>query len=294
MARAQVDGLALAHEVVGDGGRPWVITPGGRFTKESPGVRELAEKLAAAGNRVLIWDRPNTGESDVSFAGDSESAMQADALAGLLVQLDMAPAVIVGGSGGSRVSLLTAARHPTVAAGLALWWISGGPFGLLSLAVHYCGESVRAAWTGGMEAVAALPDWAEVIERNPSNRDRFLAQDPSEFIATLERWMVAYCPCGDETVPGVPDAQARALDVPALVFRSGESDPHHTRATSERLAELLPSARLVEPPWGDREWIERQQARTAGTSPGLFVRWPLLAPALLSWADEALAGEARG
>lgn len=219
---------------------------------------------------------------------------QVDALAGLLLQLDMAPAVIIGGSGGSRVSLLTAARHPTVAAGLALWWISGGPFGLLSLAVHYCGESVRAAWTGGMEAVAALPDWAEVIERNPSNRDRFLAQDPSEFIATLERWMVAYCPCGDETVPGVPDAQARALDVPALVFRSGESDPHHTRATSERLSELLPSARLVEPPWGDREWIERQQARTAGTSPGLFVRWPLLAPTLLSWADEALAGEARG
>lgn len=144
------------------------------------------------------------------------------------------------------------------------------------------------------QAVAALPDWAEVIERNPSNRDRFLAQDPSEFIATLERWMVAYCPCGDETVPGVPDAQARALDVPALVFRSGESDPHHTRATSERLSELLPSARLVEPPWGDREWIERQQARTAGTSPGLFVRWPLLAPTLLSWADEALTGEARG
>ena len=292
MAPAEVDGLSLAHEVIGVGDRPWVITPGGRFTKESPGVRELAEELAAAGNRVLIWDRPNTGESGVSFTGDSESAMQADALAGLLVQLDMAPAMIAGGSGGSRVSLLTAARHPEVAAGLALWWISGGPFGLLSLAVHYCGESVRAAWPGGMEAVAALPDWAEVVERNPSNRARVLAQDPGAFVATLVRWMVAYCPCDDETVPGQPDAaEARALDVPALAFRSGESAPHHTRATSERLAELLPSARLVEPPWGDREWIERQQARTAGTAPALFVRWPLLAPTLLSWADEAQAGE---
>ena len=64
--------------------RPWAITPGGRFTKESPGVRELAVALAEHGNKVLIWDRPNCGESDVRFEGPSESAMQADVLAGLL------------------------------------------------------------------------------------------------------------------------------------------------------------------------------------------------------------------
>ena len=128
MASATVDGLTLAYEVIGEG-RPWVITPGGRFTKDEPGVRELANALAAEGNRVLIWDRPNCGESDVCFTGDSESAMQADALAGLLQALDMAPAVIIGGSGGARVSMLAAARHPEVAAGLAVWWISGGVFG---------------------------------------------------------------------------------------------------------------------------------------------------------------------
>ena len=95
--------------------------------------------------------------------------------------------------------------------------------------------------------------------------------------------MVAYCPRDGEHVPGLPDADARALDLPALVFRSGESDPHHTRATSEALAELLPEAELVEPPWGDREWIERQEARDEG----LFARWPLLAPQLLSWEAAA-------
>ncbi|MGO8890875.1 MAG: hypothetical protein ACLQB1_14460 [Streptosporangiaceae bacterium] len=35
-----------------------MITPGGRFSKDSPGVRELAAALAERGNRVLIWDRP--------------------------------------------------------------------------------------------------------------------------------------------------------------------------------------------------------------------------------------------
>jgi pimeloyl-ACP methyl ester carboxylesterase len=284
VAVATVDGVSLDYEIIGDAGRPWVITPGGRFSKDSPGVRELAEALAAGGNRVLIWDRPNCGASDVCFTGPSESAMQADALAALLTHLDLAPAVIAGGSGGARVSILTAARHREVAAGLAVWWISGGVFGLMSLGTHYCGESLRAAWTEGMDAVAALPEWAEVIERNPANRRRFLDQDPKEFVATFERWMLAYCPCGDEAVPGLAAEDARRLDVPALVFRSGESDAYHTRATSEHVAELLPNARLVEPPWGDREWIERQGAREEG----LFARWPRLAPTLMDWALDAL------
>lgn len=287
MARAVIDGVGIAYEVIGQG-RPWAITPGGRFSKDSPGVRELAQALADWGNQVVIWDRPNCGASDVCFSGESESAMQADALAGLLRHLGTGPAIIAGGSGGSRVSLLTAARHREVAAGLALWWITGGPFGLLSLANHYCGGSIKAAWSGGMEDVADLDEWREVIERNPANRERILAQDRQAFIATLERWMLAYCPREDEAVPGMTDADAQALDLPALVFRSGASDAYHTRATSERLAAVLPGARLVEPPWGDREWIERQTARPEGGGEGLFVRWPLLVPQLQEWADEAV------
>jgi len=287
MARATVDGLSISYEVIGDG-RPWVITPGGRFSKDYPGVRELAEGLAGHGNRVLIWDRPNTGESDVCFTGASESAMQADTLAALLTQLDMAPAVIIGGSGGARVSMLTAARHREVAAGLAVWWISGGAFGLMSLGMHYCGQSLLKAWQGGMEDVVALPEWEEVLTRNPSNRQRFLDQDRREFVAAMERWMVAYCPCGDDLVPGLPNADARNLDLPALVFRSGESDAHHTRATSEQVAAGLPDARLVEPPWGDREWIERGEARAAGGG-SLFDRWVLLVPQLTAWSQDVLA-----
>jgi pimeloyl-ACP methyl ester carboxylesterase len=284
VATATVNGLTLAYETIGEG-RPWVITPGGRFTKDEPGVRQLAEALAAQGNRVLIWDRPNCGESDVCFEGSSESAMQADALVGLLEHLDMTPAVIIGGSGGARVSLLAAAQ-PGAASGLAIWWISGGVYGLLTLAMHYCGGSLAAAWTsGGMEAVADLPEWAEVTARNEGNRRRILDRDPKAFIAAMERWMMAYRPSEDEPVPGLSLAAARALDIPALVFRSGESDVWHTRATSERLAEVLPRARLVEPPWGDREWLERQDTH----DDGIFVRWPLLAPQLLEWQAATLA-----
>ena len=283
MPTADIDGTRIAYEIIGEAGPPWVVTPGGRFSKDAAGVRELAQALAAEGQRVLIWDRPNCGASDVCFTGASESEMQADKLAGLLRALDMTPAVVMGGSGGSRVSLLTAVRHPDVTAKLAMVWISGGIYGLLVLAVHYCGESVRAAWQGGMEAVVALPEWAEVLDRNPRNRELFLALDPRQFIATLERWMLVYCPEPGSTVPGLADDTLATLDVPTLIFRSGESDPHHTRATSERLHSLIPGSRLVEPPWPDDEWNQRGEAARNGTG-HLFEHWPRLAPQLLEFA----------
>ncbi|WP_045877061.1 hypothetical protein [Pseudofrankia sp. DC12] len=74
--------------------------------------------------------------------------------------------------------------------------------------------------------------------------------------------------------------------MPALVFRGGASDPFHPRATSEAVAELLPNARLAEPPWGDREYLERQAAAAAAGS--AFTRWPLLVPTLRDWARQAL------
>jgi pimeloyl-ACP methyl ester carboxylesterase len=289
MSHTRVNALSVEYEVIGDAGaRPWAITPGGRFSMTSPGVRELAVALAERGNRVLIWDRPNCGSSDVCFTGSSESQMQADVLADLLRQLGLAGAVIAGGSGGARVSLLTAVRHRDVTSGLATWWISGGVFGLMALGVHYCSGSLKSAWNGTMEDVADLPEWAEVIGLNPRNRDLFLRQDRVEFIETMERWMAAYCPSEAEVVPGLPLAAAPEFDVPTLVFRSGTSDFNHTRAASENLAKVLPNARLVEPPWGDTEWNDRSAARAGGRGEGLFVGWPALAPVLQDWADEVL------
>ncbi|KPM53962.1 hypothetical protein ACG83_17935 [Frankia sp. R43] len=287
MALATVDGLSISYDLIGTAGRPWVITPGGRYSKDDPGIRELAAEIAATGRRVLVWDRPNTGESDVCFDGESESQMQADALAGLIRHLGLGPTVIAGGSGGSRVSLLTAARHRDIAAGLAIWWLSGGVYGLMSIGVHYAAGSFTAAWHHGMEAVADLPEWEEPITRNPANRQRILDQDRREFLATMERWMAVYSPRDGELVPGLPDDDARGLDIPALVFRSGESDLHHRRETSEHIAQLLPRAVLAEPPWGDTEWNDRHTPEAR--KEGLFARWPLLAPPLLAWADEALA-----
>lgn len=288
MPIAELNGLEIAYEVVGDG-QPWIITPGGRFSKDFGGIPEFAQALAGAGRQAITWDRPNCGASSVVFRGRSESEVQAEALGALLRHLDVGPTVIVGGSGGARVSLLAAARNPDVTAALAIWWISGGVPGLLSLANYYCMPSAQAAWHGGMEAVAELDQWKEVLERNPSNRERLLSMDRSEFLAVMDQWMMAYCACEEGLVPGLTDDDVARMDVPVLVFRSGASDMAHTRATSERIAAGLRNARLVEPPWGDSEWNERSADYAAsGAQTGLFVRWPLLVPHLVQWADEVL------
>jgi pimeloyl-ACP methyl ester carboxylesterase len=289
MPVAELDGIEIAYEVVGEG-QPWVLTPGGRFTHDVGGLPEMARALAATGRQVLTWDRPNCGASSVVFRGPSESEVQADALGALLRHLDLGPTVIAGGSGGARVSLLTAARNPDVTAGLAMWWISGGVPGLLQLANYYCMPSADAAWHGGMEAVVALDQWQETIAKNPGNRERLLALDRADFLAVMDRWAVAYCPCEDALVPGLDAADIARLGVPILVFRSGASDMSHTRATSETLAAGLPAAELVEPPWGDAEWNERRAEIEAAGS--LFVRWPLLVPQLVEWADRTIGSAA--
>lgn len=270
--------LRIGYEVHGEpGGHDWIITPGGRFSRDYPGVRDFAIALAELGHRVVIWDRPNTGESDVCFAGTSESAMQAAFLAALLRHLQMSPAIIIGGSGGARVSLLTATYHRDVAKAMAVWWISGGVYGLMNVAMSYGSSQVPAAWHGGMERIVELPDWQEVLEKNPDNRARFLAMDPREYISIIERWMKEYCTCEGDIVPGLRNDDVRTLDIPAVVFRSGASDHIHTRQTSEQVAALLPTAQLLEPPWPDTVWKDSKIGQR-------FVTWPQLAPILSDWA----------
>jgi pimeloyl-ACP methyl ester carboxylesterase len=282
--RVTVNGLGIEYEVIGKG-EPAVITPGGRFSKETPGVRELAEALARGGKQVLIWDRPNCGGSDVSFDGESESALHADTLAGLLRTLKMSPALVVGGSAGSRVSLRTAERHPDVVSKLFIFWISGGAIGLAALVMTYCEASARAANTGGMEAVAALPQWAEVIKRNPANRARILSQNPEKFIEIMQRWAASYFPPPGSPVPGMTVERFRSLRVSTMVLRSGKSDLSHPRKTSEEVHALIRGATIAEPPWPDNEWLSRQDAARKGE--GLFQNWPRLAPQILDFARRA-------
>jgi pimeloyl-ACP methyl ester carboxylesterase len=281
MARIDISGIGIDYQFYGDATAPVaVITPGGRYSKDTPGVPQLAQALVAGGWRVLTWDRPNCGASDISFAGDSESNLHVVVLNELIRKLELKRVALLGGSAGSRVSLLAAARDPEVVSHLIIWWISGGAISLAQIAAYYCGDSAMAAARSGMEAVAKLPGWAEQIARNPKNRDILLAQDADAFIAKMQQWAAAYGYSHTSPVPGMSDTDFARLTMPVVVFRSGKSDISHTRRASEWVHELIPHSQLVEPPWPDQEW---NNCQTIPSEPGRgrFERWPLLAPMLL-------------
>ena len=280
MPSIEINGGQIVYELIGEGD-PLVLTPGGRFSMEFPGVRPLAEKLAEQ-YRVLLWDRPNTGKSDVKFTGESESQMHADDLAALLRALDLAPAILVGGSAGSRLSLVTALRHPDVASKLAIWWMSGGVFGTMYLAMNYILPVIAAALVGGMGAVVDLPMWAETLAANPSNRQRLLAMDAQEFIDGQKRWLNSYIPVADTPIPGLKDEDLAALALPTLIFRSGKEDEYHPVFLSLALHRLIPGSELVDPPWGEDEWNRVKRLSVAGQG-GFFDEWPRLAPQILDF-----------
>jgi pimeloyl-ACP methyl ester carboxylesterase len=280
MAKITIDGHTLAYEVIGSGDQTIAITCGGRFSKDAPGLRELAQKLAERGYKVLIWDRFNCGESDFRFDSDSESILNTDALASLLRALDFGPTLLMGGSAGARISIMMAVRYPELVAGVLAMTISGGELGLGVLAVHYHFESAFAAVTGGMEAVANAPVWTEQIARNPGNRDRLLAQDRDQFIATMKQWAAAFFPKSECPIPGLTPEELATIRVPVVVIRSDDSDLHHTRETSETVARMIPGAVLKEPIWPEGSWN-----RAMGQKGGIFELWPELAPHIAELAE---------
>jgi pimeloyl-ACP methyl ester carboxylesterase len=284
MTMQDIGGIGIDYTYVGDAGAPVVvITPGGRYPKETPGVPQLARALADAGKRVLLWDRPNCGASDICFAGKSESSLHAQVLIDLLRALGIQGAALAGGSAGSRVSLIAAARIPETVSHLAIWWISGGAISLAQLAGYYCGDAALAATRGGMESVAAMQLFAEPIARNAGNRARLMTQEPQAFIARMEQWASAYMQADKASpVPGMSQAEFARLTMPVRVFRSGQSDLHHPRRTSEWVHRMIPHSELIEPPWPDQEWNNCQKIPNQNGR-GRFERWPLLAPQLLEF-----------
>src|SRR5215467_1459623 len=149
MPIATVRGVEINYQVLGERG-PWVaLQPGGRRGLE--GVKPLGQKIAEAGNRVLVYDRRNCGASGISFdGGNSENEAWAADLHELLLQLDALPAFIGGSSSGCRLALLAALRHPADLRGLLLWRVTGGAYAAARLVQNYTRSlskrRVRAGW----------------------------------------------------------------------------------------------------------------------------------------------------
>lgn len=241
MPIANVRGVAINYEVLGDQGSWIALSPGGRRVLD--GVKSLARRLADAGYRVLIHDRRNCGASDVVIDGnESEYEIWADDLYELLSQFNALPAFIGGSSSGCRLSILFALRHPEAVRALLLWRVTGGPFAAQRLAENYYGQFIKAAKEGGMAAVCETEHFKERIESRPSNRDRLMAMDSERFIDVMLHWREYFIRGADLPVIGASEEDLKSITVPTCIIPG--NDKTHSRQIGRNANRLIPNSEL--------------------------------------------------
>ncbi len=283
--KIEINGGNVVYEILGETGEFIALTPGGRFSKDIPGLRPLAEALVAGGYRVLLWDRPNCGASDVQFYGYSESHMRAETLMQLITKLDIGPCIIAGGSGGARDSILTTILYPELVTKLVVWNIVGGVYGSFVLGGHYIVPSILAVRGAGIGGLLHVGEWKERIEESPANLDRIRGLDADEFLKVMLRWLNAFVPKPGQTIPGVEDGLFDDIKVPTLIIRGGENDWDHPKRTSLEVSCLIKDSELIDPPWPEDAWERAGEkfAASGGKNFCLFDTWVQAAPAILEF-----------
>jgi pimeloyl-ACP methyl ester carboxylesterase len=281
MPKITVNGVTLAYELFGQG-PPVVWTPAGWFPRNEYSYL-LAGRLST-NYRVLLWDRRNTGESDIGIEdATSDMHLMTDDLHHLLAALDMSPAYLAGRCYGHALSLLMAHRYPEDVKALVLNNTPGDDPELGDPIVNaYLDKPAAAAEESGMQAVidcstkawvrlvsgtsepgswdGLLKGWAETILMNPGNRDRLLAMDPTAFAAIMRKWGNWY-KAGFGHSHGLSYEIIRTIAQPALVLHG--FDAIHPRKAAEELYRQLPNAEWVE--YTDR-WSQEEfdQVREEG------------------------------
>ena len=241
MPFANIRGVELNYEVLGNAG-PWVaLSPGGR--RDISGIKSQASKVADLGYRVVIFDRRNCGASEVAIDGnESEYEIWADDVHALLGQLNALPVIMGGSSSGCRTSLLLALRHPQAVRALLLWRVTGGRFACERLAEEYYGQFIKAAESGGMAAVCAMEHWRERIAARPANRDKLMQMAASQFISVMTRWRDYFLKGIDLPVIGATEAELKSITVPTCIIPG--NDLTHGLQTGENLGRLIPNSEV--------------------------------------------------
>jgi pimeloyl-ACP methyl ester carboxylesterase len=242
MQVAKIRGLDLHFEILGERGPFVALQPGGR--RGAAGVRSLGEKIAEAGYRVVVYDRRNTGASDIAIDGDSENEVWAEDLHELLKHIDALPAYIGGSSSGCRLAMILTLRRPEDVRGLLLWRVTGGAYAAQRLANQYYTSHIEAAQQGGMAAVCAMEHWRDMIAANPKNRDRLTAMTPADFIARMTRWRTSFDAGAEHAVIGLAPADLRAMTVPACIIPG--NDRVHPRLPGQVAHRLMPNSEYRE------------------------------------------------
>lgn len=232
------------------------------------------EALAAAGYRVIAFDRPPFGLSDKRPELDYSPAAQADLSAALLDELGIEQAVIIGHSAGGNVASHFALRHPERMHGLVL----------ISAAVGYGGPP---PFVGALLSFDPLTRWGRIGLRTFFTRERMEEsiadlQDDASFLGPddFEAYWRSFRAFGWDAgfIALTRDGGQSPLNIDALrevsapvLLLHGTRDRVVPLENSEALAERFPNVTFMQ--------MERLGHQPMEEAPAIFNA------ALLEWLD---------
>lgn len=229
-------GHRLVYEVHGEGPRVFVFTHG--LLLDAALNRDIAQRLAAAGHRVVLPELLGHGRSDrPTHAYEHRLDFYAEQVLAILDDLEVDEAVIGGVSLGANTALTVAATAPERVRALVLEMpvLERGSmaavlaFFPLLLSYRYLWPVLRPA----SRLVRALPRTGFGAVDSWIN---LCSADPKENAAVLHGVFVG---------PGTPPERVRVgIDIPALVIAHG-GDLLHAMDDAKALARELPNATLL-------------------------------------------------
>jgi len=238
---------------------PLIITPGGNG--DTNGFGSFARNIAAAAPelKVIIYDRRNLGQSEVSFGSEPQMVEEGEDLHVLIDRLGVRPVSLYGMSSGGRSNLIVAARYPEDIAALVLAPLTGGPLASARLAEEYflkylnnemltTMEHISEAPITNMEELSETPLWAAYLARNTDEkRKRFFSSSFQDFQSAMKTSGTHLRRTGDQVALGIYDDELAKLAIPAtLILHHGSYIDYLHPITNSRAATTLISNSSLE------------------------------------------------
>jgi pimeloyl-ACP methyl ester carboxylesterase len=236
MPTATIDGIATYYEVIGDGPPLLMFSPGGfNATLEnwrSFGIYERLNLLEHMSKHYtcVTYDRREAGRSGgrVERIGWGDYAAQGS---GLLDELRIGEARLMGGCIGCSIAAAFAVAHPERTTSMVLYSPAGGARYRITQHARFA-EHIAFVREEGLAQVVELVSsddktfaqdprvgpWANVIRNDRAFAEDYVRREIERYVALLEDWADSLF--DRDTVPGAEPEDLLALEIPALVVTS--------------------------------------------------------------------------
>ena len=268
-----IDGLEVYYETHGSGPPLLMLAPGGfdatidKWLSTSAWKGTNALEALSREYTLVVYDRRESGRSGGRLERLSWSAYARQAK-GLLDQLKLESAFVLGGCMGCSVGLAFAVNYPASTRALLLHWPVGG-YQWKANCLERFQRNVRFAQEHGLKGVVRRAEqgksfwedpeagpWASVINQYATFAQTFPSQDLDRYLAIVST--SARSMFDRDTAPGAEPEEVRGIKTPALIIPG--DDPSHATSAAHYLRECLvrPQFSNVMPPEQTTEWVCEQ------------------------------------